>query len=68
MGKTVTEEQVVGAARELNQAEFTRADLADKLDIRRREMKEAFQAAKQAGSFEKVRKADDGTGVFRLTA
>jgi hypothetical protein len=72
MGETITEEQVVGAARELNQAEFTRSDLAGKLDIQdsetRQAFREAFQAAKRAGSLEKVRKDDDGTGVFRLTA
>jgi hypothetical protein len=72
MGKTITEQQVLGAARELNQSEFTRSDLAGKLDIRgdetRETFREAFKAAKRAGSLEKVRKDDDGTGVFRLTA
>jgi hypothetical protein len=68
MGKTITEEQVVGAARELNQAEFTRADLAGKLDVQRNEMRQAFRAAKEAGSLEKVRNDDEGTGIFRLTA
>lgn len=68
MGKTITEEQVVGAAHDLNQDEFTRAELADKLDVQRSEMREAFKAAKSAGKLEKVGNDDEGTGVFRLTA
>ena len=67
MAKTITQEQVVDAARELGQSEFTRADLAGRLNVQRSEMKEAFKAAKQAGSLEKLRN-DDGTGIFRLTA
>ena len=67
MGKTITEEQVVGAARELNQDEFTRAELAGKLDVKRGEMRDAFKAAKSAGKLEKVGNDDEGTGVFRLT-
>ena len=67
MAKTITQEQVVDAARELGQSEFTRADLAGRLNVQRSEMKEAFKAAKQAGRLEKLRN-DDGTGIFRLTA
>jgi hypothetical protein len=68
MSPTITEEQVVNAARELGQDEFSRADLAGKLEVDRSEFKVAFKAARQSGSLEKVRNDGEGTGLFRVSA
>jgi hypothetical protein len=67
MSQTITSEQVVSAARDLDRAEFTRADLATALDVQRSELKEGFKAARKAGSLEKIRDDEEGTGLFRLT-
>jgi hypothetical protein len=67
MPKSVTADQVVGAARELGTDEFSRDELGDKLGVERPELKPGFKAARQAGRLEKVRKDADGTGRFRLT-
>ena len=66
MAKTITEEQVVGAAKELSQPEFTRADLAEKLGVKTTDLKEGVKAARDSGSLEKVRDDEEGTGLFRL--
>ena len=63
----ITEDQVVSAAKELQQDEFTRADLADKLSVKRPDIKQGFRSAREAGRLEKTRNDDDGTGHFRLT-
>ena len=68
MSQTPTQEQVVDAARQLDQDEFSRADLADKLEIERTDMKQGFKAARKAGRLEKVREDDSGKSLFRLTA
>ena len=67
MSQTITPESVVSAAQDLDQAEFTRADLAGKLNVERPAIKEAFKAARKSGKLEKVRNDDEGTGHFRLT-
>lgn len=67
MSQTITPEQVVGAARDLNRVEFTRADLAAELNVQRSDFKAGFKAARKAGSVEKVRDDGQGTGIFRLT-
>lgn len=66
MSANITEDQVVSAARELDQEQFTRADLASKLGVERSEFKDAFKAARQGGSLVKVKNDDEGTGLFRL--
>ena len=66
MSQTITEDQVVTAAKDLNKDEFTRAELAESLSVERPDIKEGFRAARQAGKLEKVRN-DDGTGVFKLS-
>jgi hypothetical protein len=66
MNQTITEEQVMNAARELRQDEFSRADLAGVLKVDRSELKRGFKAARQAGGLEKVRNDSKGTGLFRL--
>ena len=68
MSETMTEERVLDAARGLEQKEFTRADLATKLEVDREQLKPGFKAARQSGSLEKVRNDEDGTGVFTLAS
>lgn len=68
MTTNITSDQVLGAARDLNQDEFSRADLARKLGVDRSEFKQAFKAARQSGDLEKIGNDDEGTGRFRLTA
>ncbi len=68
MSKTVTEDRVVAAARDLDQAEFSRADLAKQLDVQRGDIKQGFKAARKSGSLEKVRNDGDGKGLFRVSA
>lgn len=64
---TITADQVVGAARELDKPEFTRDDLAEKLGVEKPDLKEGFKEARQAGRLDKVRNDQEGTGHFRLT-
>ena len=67
MGKTITDDQVVESARELDQSEFTRADLAEKLGVDKPELKKPFRQARRAGRLDKVRDDEQGNGYFRLT-
>jgi len=66
MAKTVTPDQVLRAARELKQSEFTRDDLAAELGVGKPKFKQAFKAARQEGALEKVRDGDDHKGRFRV--
>ena len=63
----VTADEIVSAAQELGQEEFSRGDLADKLGVDKTEIKPAFREARQAGRLEKVRDDEENTGYFRLT-
>jgi hypothetical protein len=63
----VTADQLVEAARTLDQDEFTRADVAKQLGVEKPELKQAFVQARKAGSLEKVRDDEENTGHFRLT-
>jgi hypothetical protein len=67
MPQAVTADQVVEAARGLDQAEFTRGDLAKKLGVEKQDIKPAFREARHAGRLEKVRDDEENTGYFRLT-
>ncbi len=67
MQLTVTEDQLVEAAQQLDQDEFTRADMAGKLGVEKPDLKQAFVRARKAGRLEKVRDDEDNTGHFRLT-
>ena len=67
MSKQVTPEQVVEAAEGLDQAEFSRAELADRLGVEKSDLRKSFRVARKSGQFEKVRDDDEGTGMFRLT-
>ena len=64
---SISPDQIVDAARELGQDEFTRGDIATKLGVEKPELKQAFQQAKKAGRLEKVRDDEENTGHFRLT-
>ena len=63
----VTADQLIGAARELDQDEFTRADVAKELAVEKPDLKQAFVQARKAGKLEKTRDDEDNTGHFRLT-
>ena len=67
MSEGVTSDQVVEAARELGQAEFTRGDLAEKLGVGKPKIRKGFREARKAGRFEKVRDDEENTAHFRLT-
>lgn len=67
MSETITSEQVVSAAKELGKPEFTRADLAEKLQVERSDIKDGFKVARKSGTFEKTRNDGEGTGHFKLT-
>ena len=64
---TVTADQLVEAARELGQDEFTRGDIAAKLGVEKPELKQAFAQARKSGRVEKTRDDEENTGHFRLT-
>jgi len=66
MTDTITVEQVVQAARDLDKDEFTRADVATKLEVERPAIKDAFKAARKEGYLKKVRVDDDGKRHFRM--
>lgn len=67
MGNDLTADRVVAAAEDLGQPEFTRAELAAKLDVSPRDLKSAVKDARQSGRLEKVGENDESKGVFRLT-
>ena len=67
MPQTITSDEVVGVAKGLGQAEFTRGDLAQKLGVDKSELKKGFHQARKAGSLDKVRDDKEGIGHFRLT-
>jgi hypothetical protein len=68
MPQTITSDEVVGVAKGLGQAEFTRGDLAQKLEVERPEFSKGFRQARKAGRLAKVRDDEEGIGHFRLTA
>jgi hypothetical protein len=67
MAQAITPDQVVEAARDLDQEEFTRGDLAAKLGVEKTDIKPAFRKARRSGRLEKVRDDEENTGHFRLT-
>ena len=68
MGATeeVTAEQLVEAAKQLDQEEFTRGDAAAQLGVQKPELKRAFAQARKAGLIEKTRDDEENTGYFRV--
>ena len=67
MAQEITADQVVNAARELGQDEFTREDLANKLGVDKQDLKKGFREARQGGQLEKTRDDAENTGHFKLT-
>lgn len=67
MQLTITAEQLVDAAKELDQEEFTRGDIASQLGVEKSDLKQAFARARKAGQVEKTRDDEENTGHFRLT-
>jgi DNA-binding transcriptional regulator LsrR (DeoR family) len=67
MATAITGDQVVGAAQDLPQSEFTRADVAEKLGVEKPELYKAFKAARKSGRVQKVRDDENNTGHFRVT-
>jgi len=68
MPKQITSDQVVAAAEDLDKAEFTRGDIAQKLGVDKpKKFRPGFRQARQAGRLDKVRDDEEGTGHFRLT-
>ena len=68
MADTITEDQVVQAAKDLGKEEFTRLELAEKLGVDREELKPAFKSARENGRLERTDdEDDDGKPHFRLT-
>jgi hypothetical protein len=63
----ITADRIVATAEELGETEFTRPQLAAKLGVSKRDLKEAFNAAKQSGRLQRVGQNAEGQGVFRLT-
>jgi transketolase C-terminal domain/subunit len=68
MAQSITSDQVVEAAKGLDQEEFTRAQVAEKLGVKPTDLKQGFKEARQANRLEKVRDDEEGKGQFRLTA
>ena len=66
MQLTITADQLVDAAKQLDQEEFTRGDVAAKLGVEKPELKQAFAQARKSGRIEKVRDDAENTGHFRL--
>jgi DNA-binding transcriptional regulator LsrR (DeoR family) len=67
MPQRIKADQVAATAKDLDQAEFTRDDLAEKLGVKKPELRNAFRQARKSGRLEKVREDAEGTGYFRLT-
>ncbi len=68
MPQTITSDEVVGVAKGLGQAEFTRGDLAKKLGVEKpKKFSQGFHQARKAGRLAKVRDDEEGIGHFRLT-
>jgi hypothetical protein len=66
MSSDISADQVVAAAADLDKDEFTRADVAEKLGVKKPELREAFVAARKSGRLEKTRDDAENTGHFRL--
>ena len=66
MAQSPTADQVVDAARELGQAEFTRGDIAGHIGVEKPDVKSGFNEAKKSGRIEKTRDDENNTGHFKL--
>ena len=68
MAQEYTAEQVVEAAKELDQEEFTRADIAGQLGVEKADVKRAFNKARKNDLIEKTRDDAENTGHFKLAS
>jgi hypothetical protein len=66
MAESFSADQVVEAAKELGQEEFTRGDVAAKLGVEKSDIKSGFNKARKSERFEKTRDDEENTGHFRL--
>jgi len=67
MAQSPTADQVVDAARELEQEEFTRGDIAGQIGVEKTDVKSGFNQAKKNGLIEKTRDDENNTGHFKLS-
>lgn len=67
MPKDITQDKLIATAQDLDQDQFTRADLAEKLGVDKTDLKDSFREARRAGRLDKVGEDNEGTGQFRLT-
>jgi hypothetical protein len=67
MGQNISADQIVDAARELGQPEFTRGDVAAKLGVEKPELRKGFRVARRDGRLDKVRDDADNVAHFQLT-
>ncbi len=68
MAQEYSADQVVAAAKELNQEEFTRADIAKQLGVEKSDIKSGFNKARKTELIEKTRDDEENTGHFKLSA
>ena len=68
MAQEFSADQVVAAAKELDQDEFTRADIAGQLGVEKADVKRAFNKARKNDLIEKTRDDAENTGHFKLSA
>jgi len=66
MAQSPTADQVVDAAKELEQEEFTRGDIAGQIGVEKSDVKSGFNQAKKSGLIEKTRDDENNTGHFKL--
>jgi DNA-binding transcriptional regulator LsrR (DeoR family) len=66
MPDVITADQVVDAAKGLDQEEFTREDVAQKLGVEKSDVKRGFNVARKSGQIEKTRDDEENTGHFRV--
>jgi len=66
MAQSPTADQVVDAAKELEQEEFTRGDIAGQIGVEKSDVKSGFNQAKKTGLIEKTRDDENNTGHFKL--
>ena len=68
MAQEYSADQIVAAAKELGQEEFTRADIARQLGVEKSDVKSGFNQARKTELIEKTRDDAENTGHFKLSA
>jgi DNA-binding transcriptional regulator LsrR (DeoR family) len=67
MAQDYSADQIVAAAKELGQEEFTRADIAAQLGVEKSDVKSGFNQARKTELIEKTRDDAENTGHFKLS-